>query len=276
MEIIYSDGSRNILNIYKCNKECPITFLIVPAMGIRASYYHSFCHQLQHHYNVVSCDWRGQGYSSIRPSYQHDFGYKALVEDMYENVSKARSIFPSSKLIVLGHSLGGQVGSLFAARYADMLDGLIILASSLPYYKGWKGREKWRLWVGAHLLYPLCFFWGYYPGHIFGFAGREARTVMRDWSRHARTGNYTLLNDPFDYEEGLQKYAKPLLAIGMENDALARPQSIDNLLYKFKQANKTKNILSPDVYPTIDHFNWVKSPVIIIPIIQKWIHQNFE
>ena len=141
-EILYSDKTVNQITTFRGKENIDITLICLPAMGVRASYYELFAATLcRQGFNVIIADWRGQGKSSVRASRAIDFGYEEIIRDIKELIEYAEAWFPGTKKIIVGHSLGGQIGSLFASRYSKVVSGLILITSCSVYYKGW---NKWN------------------------------------------------------------------------------------------------------------------------------------
>lgn len=277
-EIIYHDRTRNKIAVFPSQADTDITFICLPAMGVRASYYESFAtHLCSAGFNVVTADWRGQGHSSVRASRTTDFGYEQMIGDVKELAAYATDWFPATRKVIIGHSLGGQIGSLFAARYQDLVSGLILVTACSVYYKGWSTSTSYKLRFAGSVFHPVSKIVGYFPGFKIGFGGRESRTVMKDWSRNALSGNYVLTNSTYNYEEALQNLAKPVLSISLENDRLASKHAVENLYKKFGSqstvSHRHLNSSETNVLP-LTHFSWAKHPDYFANMIKEWTHHN--
>lgn len=250
--------------------------ICLPAMGVRASYYRSFAEHLQQQgLTAITADWRGQGTSSVRPSRKVDYGYETLVQDLHELIQAVRQEVPSGiPVVVAGHSLGGQIASLCAARYRHDLDGLILIASCLVHYTGWDGWQAQRVRLAGHLFYPLSRIVGYFPGQVIGFGGKEARTVMYDWCYNLLYGSYRPAGSDFDYEAGLSRSPIPVLAFSFAEDNMAPERAVLNLCNKFSSNSRIiHQHLSLEVAAGTkhSHFAWVKEPTPLSPIITGWL-----
>ena len=53
-------------------------------------------------------------------------GYKCILDDLSYTASRTRKMFPQLKLVLLGHSMGSFYARVFAGRYPQLIDGLII------------------------------------------------------------------------------------------------------------------------------------------------------
>lgn len=281
MSITLRDGSLLGTTWYPAEGQPKAAIICLPAMGVRASYYQSFAEQLQKAgYTAITVDHRGHGLSSLRPSRQVDFGYETMVQDLHEVVQEVRYELPKNTLVLAaGHSLGGQMASLCAARYPDDFDGAILLAACLVHYEGWDGWQAQRVRLAGHLFYPLSKLVGYFPGNIIGFGGREARTVMYDWCYNLLYGKYRPAGSQFDYEAGLGRSRVPILAISIVDDDMAPQRAVQNLCAKFSTNQQVTELhIELDLYGDKNnpHFSWVKSPSTIIKQIESWFQGQYQ
>lgn len=74
---------------------------------------------------VYAMDHRGFGRSGGMRGHIDD--YSTYVEDIAFVVSEIRKRHPASRIYVLGHSMGGIFAAYFAAKYANMLAGVLFL-----------------------------------------------------------------------------------------------------------------------------------------------------
>ena len=267
------DASTNSITIFEktSTPQTPIIILF-PAMGVRASFYESFAEKLaEQDYIAVTADLRGHGASSVRPSKKVDFGYKEMIEQDYTTIIQTiKTQYPNNPLHLLGHSLGGQLACLYTARHPKQISSLILIACCSVYYKGWTGIQQPALWLMTQFFGRLARVLGYFPGKRVGFGGLESKTTMIDWSHQARTGQYILTNDDFDYEKGLKNLDKPILAISFASDNFAPKKAVQHLLQKFKSSDEIKHQYLPKEM-RFNHFNWVKKNEAIIKIAKRYI-----
>lgn len=74
---------------------------------------------------VYAMDHRGFGRSGGLPGHIDD--YSTYVEDIYVIVTEIRKRHPEAIIYILGHSMGGIFTAHFAAKYGDMLAGVLFL-----------------------------------------------------------------------------------------------------------------------------------------------------
>lgn len=276
VKVSLADGSSTVISVYRCSDPDADVLIIGPALGIRASYYEPFAEALSASgINAVIMDLRGNGMSSVRPSRKVDFGYREMISLDYEGIiTTTGHMFPGNRIFFCGHSLGGQLASLYASRNPGRVDGIILIGSCTTYFRGWKGLSGMRILASTQLIGAIASVLGYYPGQRIGFGGTEARSQMQDWSRLGRTNKFILNGDDFDYESALADLAIPILSISFEGDDLAPEGAVRLLLEKFSAgAHVTYHYLTRD-HPSnrkYSHNNWVKKPDGIIGLITDWL-----
>ncbi len=277
VKVSLPDGSHTAINIFHTQSENPKAVIVIfPAMGVKGNYYRHYARTLAaENINVVTIDHRGHGGSGVRPSREINFGYREQVEMEYPSIiNRVKEIFPLQKIIVMGHSLGGQMGSMFISRYPELVDGFILNASCSVYYKGWREYAAGIL-AFAKFCDLLAKALGYYPGNKVKFGGREARGIIKDWYHTARTGNFSATGSHYNYNEAMHRCKTPILALTYQGDSSAPPAALKNLLNKFVSAEKEYHHVLNPAFPKekYDHYSWVKKPEISLEVINKWVQK---
>jgi predicted alpha/beta hydrolase len=267
-----AEGTSFAVHLFPAAYAAAPAILIEPAMGVKAGYYLPLAAALNEAgCNVAIAELRAHEESGGRkPARSYDFGYhEMLTEDWPLAIQAVKARFPNAPFYLLGHSLGGQISSIYAAHHPEQLAGLILIACSSVH---------WKLWPKAFLLYSQAMVLigrmiGHFPGHRFGFAGREARSVIADWGRQARTGRFCFGHPRVDHDRHLATLTLPVLAISFQGDFFAPKHAMDGLLGKFPKAQLTRHHLDPKAmgFEGIDHFRWVRKPQIVLPMIREWL-----
>jgi predicted alpha/beta hydrolase len=274
--ISFEDGSSNSVNVFHSSEESAKSVIVIfPALGVKAAYYRHYAADISKQaMHVVTVDHRGHGNSSERASRKNNFGYKEQVEMEYpEIIKRVKEKFPGKKIVVMGHSLGGQMGSMFAGRYHDLVDGLILNASCSVYYKGW-GWASLGILAFAKFSDVLASALGYYPGNKLGFGGVEARGVIEDWYHTARTGEFMAKGSTFDYNRAMAERKIPILGLSYQGDSSAPPAALKNLLQKFSSADITYHHVLHPPKKKYDHYSWVKKPELSLTLIAEWLTKS--
>ena len=266
------EGTSFALLLFPAADPAAPAILIEPAMGVKAGYYTPLAEALRESgCNVAVAELRGHEESGGRqPGWGYDFGYhEMLTEDWPQAIQAVKVRFPTAPFYLFGHSLGGQISALYAAHNPQQLNGLILTAVS---------SVDWKLWGLPFLIYSQVvvlagYLIGHFPGQRFRFAGREARSVMADWGRQARTGRYRFGKLRIDHDEVLATMTLPVLAISLQGDFFAPKHAMNGLLAKFPQAQLSRHHLDPKAMGVdgVDHFRWVRKPQVVLPTITEWL-----
>lgn len=262
-----ADGTRFSVTLRRAPDAAAPLVLVVPAMGMRAGYYERLAAALvDAGWTAAVMEQRGHEETGGRlPGWRYDFGYADLVDDIAAAIDTLAEQAPAAPAYLLGHSLGGQVGSVYAAGHPDRLAGLILVAA---------GSVHWRVWSRRFLMLSQGFGLtaravGHFPGARIGFAGREARGVMRDWARFARTGR--LRFGGADHGEALRRLQLPVLAVSFRGDRLAPRRSVDALLAMMPGVTVDRRHLDAD---QVDHFRWARTPDVVVPLLRQWLSEQ--
>ncbi|GAA4442915.1 alpha/beta hydrolase family protein [Phytohabitans houttuyneae] len=255
------------LQIYPEPEGVPDAPVVVvwPAMGVRARYYRPLAASLrQAGLAVVVADLRGTGASTPTPSRSSRYGYADLAADVGAVQEALKPRLDGRRRLLLGHSLGGQAALLHLALHDESpVDGVVLVAVGLPYWRMYPRRRHGVLAMTQSIgaTSALLRVW---PG--WGFGGRQARGVMRDWAYTARTGRFPQL-DGVDVEAALRGVRTPVLAISVDHDQYTPHETLDHLCAKLASAPLTRERHSID---GADHFTWVRSADGIAARVAEW------
>jgi len=276
-DLTLKDGSSTKVTVFGV-KERPNAPVVIccPAMGIDSDYYIPFAHRLvAHGFIAITTDLRGRGHSSLRPSKAVDFGYHEMLDIEYVGIFQwVEAQFPTHTLYLWGHSLGGQLGSLYAAAYPHRFSGIILATACSVYVNSWKGLERLQLNIVLRIFRTVAKLLGYFPGHRLGFGGMNTKTTILDWSHQGFTSRYEPINSTLNFEAALKKYKANVLALSVKGDYLAPPEAVEHLLQKFHPHSTLTHIhvdAADTPYKKLSHFSWVKQSDYFIQQMKKWI-----
>ncbi|MGY2030604.1 alpha/beta hydrolase family protein [Nocardia gipuzkoensis] len=247
--------------------------VIVPGLGVPAGYYELFASTLaKRGFDVAIGEMRGNGDSRPKPSSSSTFGYHELVSVDFPAIFEVvREQFPDSTPYLLGHSMGGQLGVMYAARIRGRLGGLILIASGTPYYRGYRGLSSPGMLVGTAAMSLTANLAGFWPGDrvAMGF-GRQSKVLISDWARLARTGRFVPVGADIDYEERIARLRLSVLSITMTGDDLTPPSSAEHLLEKLPNAEVTR-WRQPE---PLGHNGWIRQCGSTVDQIEKWLRDR--
>lgn len=272
-----ADSHQFELYIKQSDQSDSPVMLLFPALGVKASFYDPLAETLSAAgYHVAWFDHRGLGSSSLRPKRGVDYGYETILNQDYPLVVDAvKKEFPDQALFFMGHSLGAQLSAIYAAKKRLKIQGLIHVAAGTPYYKNWKGRERLRLMLASVIFPVFSIAFGYFPGHLLKFAGKQSKTLMLDWARTVRSGNYQPKGSRQSYEKVMVRTEMPILSFTFPRDFFAPPEAAEHLSLKYGPGSKITHLhLPPEKMPhdKINHFNWVKEAGFLLPSLEKWLN----
>ena len=263
-----AEGTSFTLTVVRAaDPEAP-TVLVVPAMGMPAGYYDKLIVAFaEAGINVGRMEQRGHEELGGRVAgWSYDFGYADLVDDIAAAVDRLGELIPASAgaAYVLGHSLGGQAASAYAALHPDRVAGLVYVASQTPY---WRNYGPGFL-VASQVMGLVGRVVGHFPGKQLKFAGREARTLMKEWARYARTGRLRFGSPARDITAEMRALKKPALIVSIEGDWLAPSATVDEIQRRMPGLDVARVHL---VEPGIDHFKWARRPGSTITAVLDWL-----
>lgn len=247
--------------------------VIFPAMGVPAGYYTRFAHSLNEAgLGVAVADLRGTGASAPRPARNSRYGYTELADDVAAVLDALAEHRAGRPTVLLGHSLGGQACVLHLAREAargagHSVDGLVLIAVGLPYWRAYPRGQRLGVLAMTQFVNAVSAALRVWPG--WGFGGRQARGVIKDWAYTARHG---LFPAHLGARQGLSQVDLPILAISVDDDQYTPPETTDHLVAALPGAQVHRDHLTTaDAAAPLDHFKWVKAGAALAPRIAAWL-----
>ena len=191
-------------------------------------------------YMVCGMDNRGHGHSEGRRSYINRFDDYVLDLDSYVDLIKSEH--PNTKLLMIGHSLGGTIATAYAELHQVKLTGLILSAPALKAGSSITKKDKLLARIASRLL-PTA-----------GVASLDAKSISKD---HVVVEAY--LKDPlvytgkisarlgFEIIQAIEKTIPPLMPEIMiptlimqgDEDRLSNPEGSDILFQNISSTDKT-------------------------------------
>ncbi|MFG3260522.1 alpha/beta fold hydrolase [Streptomyces sp. NPDC048172] len=272
-EAVASDGARfPVFGLRQdAGPEQPPVVLVASAMGTPGRYYRRLVREL-HGAGATAAvyDFRWQG---DRPRDPAPCGYAELVDDLRAALGAVREEFPGAPVVVLGHSLGGQLALLQAAEAAGGEgpgpDAVALVASASVHHRAFGLRAPGLLAFGTFMA-AFATVRGRWPG--IGFGGVQPAGVIRDWAYQSRTGRYRLRPHGERVEERLRALRLPVLGVGVERDFFAPPRALDHLCAKVPGAEVERWRYTAELAGAerLDHFRWTRHSAALARYVTEW------
>jgi predicted alpha/beta hydrolase len=193
---------------------------------------------------VFSYDYRGIGGSkpqSLR-------GFQALARDWAKDMSAVidwvEQILSPEKIIIIGHSIGGQMMGLL--ENADKVDAMITASAQSGYWGMQGGNQKYAVAFHMYVTFPLLtHLLGYMPWSSFSSAEDLPKGVALEWARWCRNPKY-LLGDKTLPLERYAQFQAPILAYSIDDDNWGTAPAVDAMMSAYPNVSS----LPKEVFPS--------------------------
>ena len=275
VELSHSDGSTSPLLIVPAARrdENRPAVLVLPGIAVGARYYLPLARALADAgVDVAITELRGQGESTHRIGRSSGAaGYhESAGEDVPLAVEAMQRELGPRPVVLLGHSMGAQIGVYHLARRDPRVVGLIAVAAQSPFHRGFPREFGRKLRLGSIVMPIVGRVAGHVPGRFFGATGRVPADRVRDWARLAATGVMQPARADLDYIDGLARVTVPALAVVIADDPLAPESAARNLLALLPAARTT---LESEPQP-LGHNTWARRPDEIVARVLAWIDRE--
>ena len=262
VRVIAADGFEVAATRYAPNGNPRAVVVINAATAVRRRYYDRFAQYLASHgFAVVTYDYRGIG-DSAPPVLR---GFDATMQqwgelDQPAVVAHARAWQPDVPLMLVGHSVGGQIFGLLPEP--ERVSRVLMVAAQHNYYGLWRPQERYVLWALWTVVMPaLSRTLGYFPSTVFGLGENLPRGVALDWARWCRTRGALVEAIGGDVRERFRQYRGPILALSFSDDTKFAPRrAVDGLLEFYERARREHQHLTPlqVAMPRVGHFGYFR------------------
>jgi len=231
---------------------------------VKRRYYDRFARYLADDgFAVITYDYRGVGDSAHTPIRKVDASMRQWGElDQPAVLDYARRSEPNVPLMVIGHSVGGQLFGLL--RNPPPVDRVLMVAAQHNYYGLWRMRERIVLWALWTLVMPVASrTLGYFPGSRVALGEDLPRGVALEWARWCRSPGALVEAVGGDARERFEHYNGPILALSFDDDyRFAPPQAVDALLALYTNARSSHRHLTAASLglSRVGHFGFFRDP----------------
>ncbi len=232
----------------KSTKEFPI--LICPATGITKNFYHAFAEWLnQQGYNVLSFDFRGIGQSlhgKLKDSNAsiNDWGQLDIPAAIEVLLNRTQS----EKVIIIGHSAGGQL--LGINPHYNKVAKVLAIAGSTGHVKGLKGKTKLLAPLMFNVIFPISsFVKGYGATQFIGMGENLPKNVAKQWAEFCSKPGY-IMNaiGKTIFDDYHQEIQIPITSFWATDDEIATETNVQDLLRLYPNAQTKFIELNPHKY----------------------------
>ncbi|MGW6571740.1 alpha/beta hydrolase family protein [Streptomyces sp. NPDC054945] len=246
----------------------------MPAMGTRAVSYTPLAESLvEAGFQVVLGELRGQGTSSVQVRRGVRYGYHEMVAYDYPALFRAvAAAFPGAPRHLLGHSLGGQLGTLYLSQEPHMAAGAILVGVPSCHWRGWPFPQSLGMLAGFQFAAAFAAVYGYFPGRRLKVLGNDSAQVLRDMAAQVRTGRYDVPSSPVDFEPWLARMDLPVLAVAIEGDPMAPAGGVRGLCDKLTSARVTYEELAlGEGAPGGRHYGWIRDNAALVERVRAFV-----
>lgn len=247
-------------------QQSPILILL-PALGVAVKKYSQFIECLNSQgYSVVAADYPGCGDNRPMVSRGKDYNYADLLDLFLPELIQVAHAVSQQQPVLLGHSLGGHLATLFAQQHPYAVIGI---ATGNIHYKNWDFKGQLNLLRAVVLFRPLIAALGYFPGDKIGFGKKEAAGLMKDWCKTVLTGRYSHI------QQIKGKAANKNLFIHFEGDEWAPRLSTEKLGELFQQPHVISLSLDASIKGN-RHSIWIKWPETVVQQINAFMQKQAQ
>jgi len=260
LQIPAKDGFSLAASFYEPETFNGRVVIINSATGVKRYFYHRFARYLsEQNFAVLTYDYRGIGDSRPRTlnkfrALMHEWGeldFAGILNWVFERKE-------NSKIVVVAHSVGGQIFSL--AANADRVSGLLMVACQSGYWGLWPIHLRFFIFIFWYFFLPIITIpYSYFPARFLGMGEDLPAGVALEWASWGRKPNYLLGKKSLQANQKFEKIRVPIYSYSIKNDFFAPVRAVDELLTFYKNAPfERKELSSESCGQKIGHFDFFR------------------
>ena len=228
---------------------------------------------------VLSYDYRGIGAS--RPASLR--GFEVQLTDWGTKDMPAASAFllerhPRLPLLLLGHSVGGQLAGLMP-NHAQIRAAVFLNSSTGTWFKLSPPYRYFTALVWYGLVPFFSTVLGYLPAKRLGLGEDLPKGVARQWGRWCRSSNYLFdhLQDPGFPPQFYDQVRYPILSVITDDDPIANTVTHAQLLENYPGPTENRMITRQQAgQKAIGHLGFMRRPAAtyLWPELSQWLSRQ--
>ncbi len=252
------DGFRLAATMYRPVRPSERVAVISSATAVPRRFYRHFAVSLADTgFTTITYDYRGIGES--KPVSLRGFDARTrdwALLDMAGVIDFARSELSPRSIVMVGHSVGGQVAGLL--DNADQVDGMLTLSAQSGHWRLQGGEQKYLVALHVHLTLPLLAkTLGYMPWSWLGSAEDLPAGAALEWSRWCRHRDY-LMGDATLPLERFGQFTAPVRAYSIDDDKWGTARSVDNMMANYPNVDRKHIVPAEHGLETLGHFGYFR------------------
>lgn len=241
-----TDGFPLAATAYEPSDDPESLVIINSAIAVPRGFYRFYAHHLSRTgHLVLTYDYRGMGES--RPASLKGFPARArdwAEMDMAGVIQWASGLYQPRRLILIGHSIGGQVAGLVGN--SDRITAMVTHSAQSGYWALHPSLEKFRVWLFAYVLVPvLSHAIGYFPWSRLLPGGDFPKGVALEWASWCRSPDYLFGDPTLDSLRNFRKFTAPILAYSYGDDVWGSQRSVDAMMARYSEAHVERRHRTP-------------------------------
>lgn len=212
-------------------------------------------------FTVIVCDYRGIGKSKSKPLRHETYTFSDYHKDMDAMTSYLITHYSNLPILVIGHSVGGQLLGL--QEHWRNIKAAVMISSSTGSRFSQPFSFKLQSLFFFSFFSPISIaFTGYVAAKRFGIMEDLPRNVVKQWGKWCATPTYwtdEVLKDFGDH--AFNRLNIPILNYRISDDPIATEQNVEQLLSFYTSAKKEIKLINPqDIgVKSIGHFGFFSS-----------------
>ena len=236
------DGIGIAARLYAPVSPCEMTALMLPGIGVPQRAFRHLAGWLSaRRVRCLTLDYRGMGESGSTAGAASALLTTWARQDAVAALEYIEESW-SEPVVLIGHSFGGQMLGLAEALHR--VRAAILIGSQFGQSHLWDGFPRLGVFLYWHLVLPLsAALFNVVPGWT-GIGYPLPRRAAQQWALWGRSRNWYLDHER-SAERLLGRFARPILAYGIDDDAIAPPRAVSALLERFVSTVPTRRNLVP-------------------------------